>query len=386
MAEPKKKFIYNDEFKDLDQQPDDAKFSSVWFAVYSKAISDKFYEYDEETKALKLKFQWSGYGVVVLAVVALSIAALEPTVLRPLAPHLPEHAVEAAAVLAALAGIASVVMGYYGMGISDRKMHWLRNRMLCERIRQWRWQYYCAHIPEILAASGNEAQEAEYKNKRDDEFSDFVTKLKAHDKRELQAILSEDVQEPNAVWVQPEFKGNIELQKTLDTIEAAMHRHSKPADEILAAYRKVRIGAQQRYAEYIVTTAGAFSTHPARQKEWLHKYGVGLLLTIFGLHILVIWGILLCPFPPQVASVVSVSAVILALIALGLRTVEDGLRPSEHLTRFTGYLGEVSSIAQAFDGAGSALTERNLMIALETATYKEMVNFLQAGNRSRYVM
>lgn len=387
MTEPEN-FEYNDEFFFKSKDREDAKkqFSSVWFAVYSEAISSKFKEYDDETRALKTMFQRWGFGVVILAVLALSIAALEPSVLRPLAHRLPHFTTEIAAGFAAVAGILSVVIGFYGMGSSDRKMHWLRNRMLCERIRQWRWQYYCAHIPEILAKSGNKAQETEYADKRDREFSDFVMQLRTHDKRELQSILSASVEEPDAVWAQPEFKHDLQRKETLDAIETAMHHQNGPAAQLIAAYSNVRIGAQKRYAEYLVKKTGPFTTHPATQREWLHKHGVRLLLTIFGLHILILLGVLLYPLPQYVASGVSVSAVILALVALGLRAVEDGLRPSEHLGRFTGYLAEVSSIEQAFAVAETPLTERNLMIALETASYKEMVDFLQAGNRSRYVM
>jgi hypothetical protein len=383
MTEPEN-FEYNDEFflKDRDRERAASEYPTVWFAVYSKTMSTKFDEYDKETKALKLSFQWWGYGVVVLAVIALSFAALEPTAL---AHRFPEWAINGAAVVAALFGIASVLAGYWGMGISDRKMHWLRNRMVCEGIRQWRWQYYCAHIPEILKASGDPERERAYAEIRDRDFSTFVTELRADDRNRLKAILAENVQDPKLLWWQPEFKNSVMSDETLQALQAPVDQQEGSAELLVAAYDEFRIGAQKRYANYLVKKTGPFSTHPAKQKEWLHRRGVWLLLAIFGLHIAVVLGVLF-PLPQFDASGVGVSAVILALLALGLRAVEDGLRPSEHLGRYAGYLAETSSIERAFDDAETALVKRNLMVALETAAYKEMVDFLQAGNRSRYVM
>ena len=62
-----------------------------------------------------------------------------------------------------------------------------------------------------------------------------------------------------------------------------------------------------------------------------------------------------------------------------------GLDP-QSICRIRGYLAEVSSIEAAFDEAQTISMKHNLMIALERASYKEMVDFLQAGNRSTYIM
>src|SRR5262249_55263100 len=129
-----------------------------------------------------------------------------------------------------------------------------------------------------------------------------------------------------------------------------------------------------------------FTTHPATQRAWLSNRGLALLMAIFVLHIIVLAGAFALHVPPPALKVMHVTAIILALVALGLKALEDGLRPAEHLGRITGYLAEVSSIEEAFDEASSGEARQNLMVALEKASYKEMVDFLQAGNRSRYVM
>jgi hypothetical protein len=393
MAE-KEGFAYNDEFffNEEVRKKAAAEFSSIWFALYSENVSNEFRKNDNTAKKLKADFQWWGFLVVGFAVLALSIAALEPTLLRPAAGagYLPKATIETAATLAGLAGVASVLMGYFGMGFSGRKRDWLRSRLLCERIRQWRWQYYCAHIPEILEASPDEKGRTAYAVQHDIAFVQFAAKLKEEQEPILQAILSSDPPSPDAVWAQADFKNGIQRPETLHAMESSIPTAGGAAAQLIAAYTNARIGAQKRYADYLVTASGPFTTHPATQRAWLHKRSVRLLLAIFGLHILILALILaeIVPIhlPAAVTNTMNVSAVILALVALGLRAVEDGLRPSEHFGRIKGYLAEVGSIEEAFDEAQSASARLNLMIALEKASYKEMVDFLQAGNRSTYVM
>jgi hypothetical protein len=387
-------FEYNDEFffDATTRQRAAADFSDIWFALHSEKMAAEFRKNDDETKRLKAEFQLWGFGVVILAVIALSLAAVEPTFLRPAteAGYLHSATSEIVASVGGLAGVASVLMGYFGMGFAGRKLRWLRTRLLCERIRQWRWQHFCAHIPEIVEASADKIRRDEFASRRDLEFSKFVENLKAGQEAALRTILSPAAESPDAVWAQADFKIGLQRIETLHAIESSKPLGNDPASQLIAAYKNARIGAQKRYARYLVRDSGPFTTHPAIQRAWLHKRGVALLLAIFTLHILVLALVLagIFPFhsPAIVTATMNVSAVILALVALGLRAAEDGLRPSEHLGRLKGYLAEVSSIEEAFDEAATAGAKRDLMIALEKASYKEMVDFLQAGNRSQYVM
>src|SRR4051794_23534170 len=175
-------FQYNDEFffDPLMRERAERDFSAIWFALYSEKISKEFREHDETAKRLKREFQTWGFRVVGFAVLALSIAALEPTFLPQVvdAGYLPDISGEIVATIAALAGVTSIAMGFFGMGFSSRKTHWLEVRLLCERIRQWRWQYFCAHSLEALAASSNLQLQEEYTSGRDKYFSDFIEGLK----------------------------------------------------------------------------------------------------------------------------------------------------------------------------------------------------------------
>jgi hypothetical protein len=168
------------------------QFSSIWFALYPKKLCDEFKENDKKATQLKEDFQWWGFLVVRFAVVALAIAAVEPTLLRPAADagYLPHAVSLVAAIVAGSLGVMSVLMGYFGMGFAGRKRNWLRSRLLCERIRQWRWQYYCAHIPQILSSSSDAASRDKYAAEHDQAFSEFLQNLKKQQDDVLDNILS----------------------------------------------------------------------------------------------------------------------------------------------------------------------------------------------------
>ena len=383
-------FQYNDEFffDDQERQRASGAFPSIWFALNSPDVADQFRLLDEDGKTLKAEFQIWGFRVVTLAVFALALAAIEPTFVYPAteAGYFPAIVPKVMASVAGAAGILSVLMGFFGMGFSGRKRRWLRIRMLCERIRQWRWQYICAHIPEIIAATSNDKLKDEYVAKRGVSFARFVSELRDQQDAALQDVLASDKENPDAFWCEISFKQAVQRAEVLRSVETSEIDQTGPAAQLLAAYANARIGAQRRYARYLVTDQGPFTTHPATQRRWLHTRGVALIMLIFVLHILAVCGIFAFRIPGVAFKLMSVLAVILALVALGLRAIEDGLRPAEHLGRIKGYLAETSSIEEAFWEARSAASTVGLMVAQERAAYKEMVDFMQAGNRSRYVM
>src|SRR5215831_14537237 len=78
-------FEYNDEFffDDVARTRATKTFSAIWFALYSSRIADEFKKHDDVGRKLKSEFQLWGFLVVGLAVLALSLAAIEPTFVQP---------------------------------------------------------------------------------------------------------------------------------------------------------------------------------------------------------------------------------------------------------------------------------------------------------------
>ena len=383
-------FEYNDEFflDEAQRREASAQFSEIWFALNPEHMHLAFRDHDKAAQDLKATFQVWGFRVVAMSVFALSVAVVEPIFIEPAVEHgyIPSAVGELTIAIAGLAGICSVLMGYFGMGFSGRKAQWLQSRMHCERMRQWRWQYFCAHIREILQASTDEKLQGSYITKRDLAFTHVVANLQTAGSTRLHDVLSRKGDAPDAVWTQAEFKSKIQHIHASRALEAPTAQQQRPAEQLIKAYGRVRIGAQKRYARYLTKDTGAFTTHPATQRSWLHSRGIALLLAIFLLHLIGLTSVAVLHVSTVVTKSIHVLAVVLALSALGLRAIEDGLRPSEHLGRITGYLAEVSSIEEAYWETDVIATKCNLMIALEKAAYKEMVDFLQAGDRSQYIM
>lgn len=382
-----KPFEYNDEFF-LDEEARKrarAEFAPIWFALHSDEIVSTFRGLDEEAKRLKSGFQKWGLGVVILAVLALSIAAIEPAYIHPLVDKnlLPKSASLYAGAAAAIAGLISIVMGYFGMGIGQRRRQWLRTRLLCERIRQWRWQYYCARIPEALDAVGNAEKQRRYEAARDAAFKSFIAELRAGSDAAVEHVLTEEAKASSNVWL-----GDLGAAFHAPALAAALDSAGKEghARQIIVAYDRIRVGGQRRYADYLVTKKGPFKTHPATQQALLHKASTTLIFAILALHVILLVGAFRFHEAETLFKLSHVSAVVLALTALGIRAIEDGLRPAEHLGRFKGYLDEVVSIGRSLTDATSGRERQNVMIALETAAYTEMVDFIRTGQRSQYVM
>ena len=275
-------FEYNDEFF-FDQATRDRaakRFPRIWFALYSDKISQEFKKHDEVAKHLKSDFQKWGFRVISLAVFALSVAAVEPTFLHPMidAGYLPKLISKALATLAGLAGVLSVLMGFFGMGFKGRKTNWLRTRLICERIRQWHWQYFCAHSLEALQAAGVVERQNSYVEKRDAEFADFITKLEADTHGALAAVLSASSEHPDATWITPNFKERLLSKELAEALDPGTIRPE--GKELIDAYSNIRIGAQRRYARYLVRDTGHF------QRTLLpnglgYNRGLALLMAIF---------------------------------------------------------------------------------------------------------
>mgnify|MGYP001766176244 CR=1 FL=1 len=382
-----KEFEFNDEFflKPEIEAKGASTFQRTWFAIHNPNISKAFNDIDILAKQQKRKFQNFGFWAVGFAVLALSLAAIESAFILPAvdAHQLPKGVSTAVALAAALAGIVSCSVGLLGMGISGRKRQWLETRLICERIRQWRWQYFCANIPKIIAASGNQQKVEEYQATWTEDFNRFLAELRTTVADHLKSALVPSRSADVAMWLDDGFGHSV---KSLDLGGlSASSPEKETMGELLAAYANIRIGAQSRYAAYLVTPDGPFRTHPGAQRRTLHRAGTWIVIAILALHLAVVAGILLGS-PELKSKLVHVTAIVFAFCALGLRAVEDGLRPKEHLGRLKGYLAEITSIGDTYDPLRGDYRERAAMVALEKAAYKEMLDFLQNADKAKYVM
>ena len=86
------------------------------------------------------------------------------------------------------------------------------------------------------------------------------------------------------------------------------------------------------------------------------------------------------------SELVSVIVIWFAIVALGVRAVEQGLQPEREIERYQQYLSAVRAILERFDNARSQSEKIRVMQEMERASFDEMRNFLMTNDRARFVM
>ena len=374
---------YNlEDFLHSSVERDSAKeeFPSIYFSLFSSYISDEVLRLDAIANKKKVRLQNFGMLAVFLALIALALAAIDIALLAPILnkTEIQKNLAIIIPFVAALSGISSFIIGYYGAGIGSRKRDWIRLRMQTELIRQWKARYYLNHRNQILTCVGDARKAADYSRSLRRDFQDFSEYLNLHSDLLLEEIVNSSSTTELAEVLQS-YMGRVSID------DPAQSLRSEEVDEFYRAYRRMRLQGQENYAGYIATSSGPFRTHPRVQKENLHTVGIYSVFGIVILHVSVTLGVL-TGIKELKSIYVHLTTVILALVALAARAFEDGLKPNEHLTRYAGYFATVKHLALHFDRARKPSSKHEYGWELEEAAYAEMVEFLKTCSKARFLM
>lgn len=376
-------FVYNDDLVLNQEKREELKrdYPRVWFALGQPGAGEVFDKVDKVAKQEKTNFRNYGFMAVCLATLALVLASMEPA-LRSYFPKNVEWPGQVLALVASAVGLLSVAIGMAGMGISVRKRQWLQNRLLAERLRQWQWQYFVANIPAMLEAAKSEAGMEAFRVARATAFADFHRRYSRNVGGRLNEILGEGRTLLTKTWIAPDQgKSAAAVGQWLARKEPIVGDERVILDELFRAYDSERFGGQMDYVGYMLGD-GPFNTHSVTQRATLQGIGRNIVLVIVGVHVLVIAGIATGRMDLTAPAVLTMT---LALIALAARVIEDGLRPTEQITRLQGYLSVMATARGRFT-SGDDGQKVAAMIALEEAAAVEMIDFLREGHHARFVM
>jgi len=92
------------------------------------------------------------------------------------------------------------------------------------------------------------------------------------------------------------------------------------------------------------------------------------------------------PIPAIDQTVVGSFAIIFAILAVGTRSVEEGLQPQRELARVELYAAEVNAALQQFTSSNSPDMKVDALKILEKASTDEMIEFLDANEHARFVL
>lgn len=356
------------------------EYPLIWFALGQP--NSEFSSVDDAAKREKRNFRYFGYAAVGLGTLALILASVEPTLIAPAveAQRLHEGVATGVAIFAALAGLGGVIIGWAGMGTAGRKRLWLQSRLLAERMRQWQWQHFVGTLETLATATRDEKTRQAYVTQRASDFRAFHAGYKAQIGARLNQILGQGQTAMGKIWIEPTWPAST---KDATAILEAMPEALR--EEILRAYRNARFKGQIDYVVYQLG-AGKFATHPVTQLKILHGLGRIIVAAIIALHVAVIVGVF-WHIEELKSPELYVFTLSLALCALALRVIEDGFRPVEQIARLKSYLGVLESALEKFDAPGATVADKvAAMHALEEGAALEMVEFVEAADKARFVM
>ena len=352
-------YPYNDDLLTSinDQNQATMEYGSVAFALIFPELIQLVQEADVVANKEKLHLRKRGLFSIALVTLALLAASA-----APLYYQLPRWS-GAFAIGAAVVGIAGGLLGFF-----SRQDKWLEYRLVTESLRQFHFRTIIQMSPDILAAatSGNDT---DFKRKRSIALTAFQKDIVDRKGGVLQAI----VDEPD-----PPFDGRI------DPIPSPSAFAGPHGEVLLKAYRNLRILRQRQFADHKLSVGkGLFPAFPRAQAARLGAIALSLVALLFAMHV---GSALLATLSTEgLNEWFHFGAIWIALLALALRAIEEGLRPRAEVERYRHYQATTRRILERFDTADIA-GKLAAAQALEMAAFDEMAIFLRSNHEARFVI
>ena len=352
-----------------DQKTAQNAYPSLYFALDNPSLRETFAPVDERANTFKRRARRWGVTAVLLAIVALMLAGGE------IVYHdYPKKVVRLIAGIGAVAGIVSVFIGVFGLMFRERKVQWLSDRLITERLRQFHFQSYVAFAADILKAAKGESAEADrraFEARREEAFAKFRQELMTDTADQLKHL----------VHAEDPGEGVI-----LESDSSAIDPSDPHWNDYLDAYGELRFSHQISYCDWVLRDQKKIWPPSMKQQlHFLHNVALACVFGILVLHALVFVGAV-GGIAWMKAPMVHVLAIWAAIIALGARTFEEGLQPEREIARMQQYRLSIKRIYKDFQNAQDPRGKIAAMCDLETLTYDEMVLFLRGNYEAEYVM
>jgi hypothetical protein len=354
------------------------KYPTILHVLDHPELRQLFLQYDEPANRAKRNGRIAGLAAIAFGFMALAIAALE----YPMT-HQPDGRYDflrlPLAASSAVCGIVCVLIGSIGVLFARRKREWLHHRLMGERIRRFHLQTLVYRLPEILISMKGNAAKAAFTVERALWFENFTTWCVGT----LDAAFVDMIREDNdgERWL---HEGRRELPKL---------RESKDLEPLFDAYRELRILHQIGYANYkLQSDYKILSDMPGRQAQILSNISFIAIALLCVIHVGVLWDALLHDSVWRVFAsdrinvVIYVVTIWIALAALAVRAIEQGLQPEREVERYQQYRSALRAILDRFDRAETQSEKIQIMEEMERLSFDELRNFLITNERAKFVM
>lgn len=331
-------------------------------------------EFDRYDKAASKARRWV-HRIGLLAVV-LAAAALIGSAITPLIHHFhPPGWVQTGLLWAEVGGIIGVSIAAGGIFVSRQKTFWLRNRMMAEVIRLWHFQSLICRGKQIDICHGagdQKAGQTNYRSERDLAFRKFLREWTSAPDSHLQELIENPA------------KG----YEMLHDEQAPYPAGSPVIDKIFQAYKAIRFTHQANYAGHKLqkkTERVSILQWPAAVLQSRIQFFTSFCLVVS----------LLCSLQIVIGYFANwtwtepylpVAIIVLLVLNVGGRAVQDGLAAPEEFQRYSDYAGKIAYLKNRFETARSSEDQLEVMVEMERAALEELKGFLRAHDEAKFIL
>jgi hypothetical protein len=167
-----------------------------------------------------------------------------------------------------------------------------------------------------------------------------------------------------------------------------IHKNSH-LNSLFDAYRELRILHQIGYANYkLQDDRKIFSSVPGRQADVLAQISLIAIVILCAIDL----GVLIDAFFPGAiwtaftSQFINLLIIWIALAALAVRAMEQGLQPDREFERYHHYRSALRAVLDRFDRAESPADKIHAMEDMERLAFDELRDFLVTNDRSHFVL
>ncbi len=312
-----------------------------------------------------------GFMAVVCGALALLSTAAEPFLHGIAGKKLWSTAFEGLLIAAAVVSGMSLLLGPW-------RKRWLEARFMTERLRQWHFQLLVRKGAEIEEAFGQPSpyKLEEFQARRKLWFSEFLHehlgKLDSH-----VTSLANDPDDGFGDWLLNPKTGYADNSQILP--------------DICEAYHRLRIKHQFDYATHKLSEDQdkphwRFLSWPVLRQEAAIRSVVSFCFYAAILCSVAVIVNQWLDFRPRYAPHLGGMALMIAIVGVAFRTVQDGLGISKDIERYRDYRGKTRRIRVAFEAESNLHERLEIMAELELESVNELRGFLRTHREAAFVL
>jgi hypothetical protein len=343
-----------------DREAFGARFPQFMFAFDDAGLRVLFEPADAQAAKAKRRSRRAGTLAIALVTVSLMVGAFSTIFIG-------EPWFRIAVTIAAAGAVIGLVIGWAGVLAAGARDEWLRQRYLCERIRQLHFQTLARWAPTIIDSA------------RRNDPSKFLAARLARTEKFRNRIIN-----PSAVKLTHLLSERDEDEVWLVDADDTPLADDELSSKYFEALEELRLRHQVNFTSLQLLSFWTFPPKSPLQTAKLLT-GIGAFSAMLLLTLGVV-GLVIDAATGRLASLTHAVMVCLAVLLLAVRTLEEGLQVHSDVGRYRIYDASLRRLSERFRGARGSADRQDVLLELEETCFDEMVGFLRSLHEARIVM